>query len=65
MKAATKVKGSLLVIGDVLMQAVDEITHSHFTSLIKYVATDITASWGPALQQLIRGAPIEFKVRLV
>ena len=43
----------------------DEISQSHFTSLIKYVATDITASWGPALQQLIRGAPIDFKVGLV
>ena len=59
----TSQPGSLALIGGVLVQAVDEISRSQYGSLRRYVATDITALWGPALQQLVPGAPLDFMVR--
>ena len=44
-------------------QAVDELARNQYcTPFLNYVASDISASWGPALEQLVKGAPLEFKV---
>ena len=58
-----KPPGSLALIGGVLVQAVDEISRSQYGGLRRYLATDITPLWGPALQQLVPGAPLDFMVR--
>ena len=48
-----------------VLQAVDELARNQYCApFLEYVATDISASWGPALKQLVKGAPLEFKVVL-
>ena len=48
-----------------MLQAVDELARNQFhTPFLKYVATDISANSGPALKQVVKGAPLDFQVML-
>lgn len=42
---------------------IDELDRCPYSTLLKYVATDVSASWGASLTQAIKAPSLDFQVR--
>jgi hypothetical protein len=51
------------VSSDVRAQVIDELDRCAIATMVKYTATDISASWGSGLSKLISSPVLDFKVR--
>ena len=45
------------------MQVIDELDRCPYSTLLKYVATDVSASWGASLTKAIKAPSLDFQVR--
>lgn len=45
-----------------MWQVIDELERNHYSPMLKYTATDITAGFGPNLLQTVRNPKVDFKV---